>query len=271
MVLVQNILQWLDSWAPFRYAESWDNCGLQVGNPKAPVNRVLVALDPGTASLSEARNLGCECIVTHHPLVLQPVRTIRTDSWPGSLIAQCIVCGINVIAVHTNVDVARDGTNAQLMRLLGLELIGPLEAEPGFSADELYLGMGVVGRLPRALAVRTFAAELKRLLGGVEVRITGDLGEKVETVAICSGSGGSLIGKVLASGADVFVTGDMKYHDGRLAEESGIAVIDIGHFASEILVLEPMAAFLRTTAAHERAEVEVFTARSEKDPFQVIA
>jgi dinuclear metal center YbgI/SA1388 family protein len=176
-----------------------------------------------------------------------------------------------VIAAHTNVDVARDGTNAQLLRLLGLELIGPLESESRFSADESYLGMGLVGRLPRALSLETFTSELKPLLGGAEVRITGDLRGKIEKVAICSGSGGSLMGKVLASGADVFVTGDMKYHDGRLAEESGIAVIDIGHFASEILVLEPMAAFLRTKAAGEGAEVEVFTASSEKDPFQVIA
>ena len=98
---------------------SWDNCGLQVGDPQSPVTRVLVALDPASSVLGEARGLGCQCVVTHHPLLLRPINSVRTDSWPGSIIRQALLSGISIIAAHTNLDAARQGTNAQLRELAG--------------------------------------------------------------------------------------------------------------------------------------------------------
>jgi putative NIF3 family GTP cyclohydrolase 1 type 2 len=132
------------------------------------------------------------------------------------------------------------------------------------------MGIGLVGLLPREATLESLAAKLNGVLGGTVVRITGDLRKQITRVAVCTGSGGSLMGKVLASGAEVFVTGDLKYHDARFAEESGLAVIDIGHFASEKLVLEPFGDFLRSRAKSEGAELEVFVSKSETDPFQVI-
>ena len=123
----------------------------------------------------------------------------------------------------------------------------------------------------REATLESLAATLNGVLGGTVVRITGDLRKRITRVAVCAGSGGSLMGKVLAAGAEVFITGDMKYHDARFAEESGLAVIDIGHFASEKLVLEPFGDFLRSKAKSEAAELEVFVSKSEKDPFKVIA
>jgi dinuclear metal center YbgI/SA1388 family protein len=271
MVRIKDIFEWIDSWAPFRYAESWDNCGLQVGNPQSPVTRVLVALDPASSVLREAKELGCQCVVTHHPLLLQPINSVRTDSWPGSIVGQALMSGISIIAAHTNLDAARHGTNVQLKDLLGLGGIGPLDAETAHCGDEQYLGIGLVGLLPCEATLESLAARLNGVLGGTVVRVTGDLRKPVTRVAVCTGSGGSLMGKVLASGAEVFITGDLKYHDARLAEESGLAVIDIGHFASEKLVLEPFGDFLRSKAKSEGAELEVFVSRSEIDPFKVIA
>ena len=128
MVRIKDILQWIDSWAPFRYAQSWDNCGIQVGNPQSPVTRVLVALDPASSVLREAQGLECQCLVTHHPLLLRPINSVRTDSWPGSVIGHALISGIGIIAAHTNLDAAREGTNARLKELLGLEAAGPLDA-----------------------------------------------------------------------------------------------------------------------------------------------
>jgi len=271
MVRIKDIFQWIDSWAPFRYAESWDNCGLQVGNPESSVTRVLVALDPASCVLREAQELGSQCVVTHHPLLLRPINSVRTDSWPGSIISQALLSGISIIAAHTNLDAAPQGTNVQLKDLLEIDVIGPLDAGAVSCGGEQYLGIGLVGLLPRQATLESLAARLNRALGGTVVRITGDLRKQITRVAVCTGSGGSLMEKVLASGAEVFVTGDLKYHDARFAEESGLAVIDIGHFASEKLVLEPFGDFLRSKAKSEGAELEVFVSKSETDPFQVIA
>ncbi len=271
MVRVKDILGWIDSWAPFRFAESWDNCGLQVGNLESSVARLLVALDPSTCVLAEAGDLGCQCLVTHHPLLLHPLSSIRTDCWPGSIVGRAVVSGISIIAAHTNLDAARHGTNAQLVELLGLEVTGPLDAEPSLCGDDRYGGMGLVGVLPGEATPESLAAALSAALGGASVRIAGDWKKKVRSVAVCAGSGGSLIGKAIASGAGLFVTGDLKYHDARFAEENGIVVIDIGHFASEKPVLSPLGDFLRSKAESEAAELEVFVSKSETDPFRSVA
>lgn len=271
MVRIKDIFQWIDCWAPFRYAQSWDNCGIQVGDPDSAVTGVLVALDPALSVLREAQELECQCVVTHHPLLLKPLNSVRTDQWPGSVIRQALIAGINIIAAHTNLDVARQGTNARLMELLALDAAAPLEAEPAFCGDQRYAGVGLVGLLPRNATLESLAATLNEVLGPTVVRIAGgNLQKQFSRVAVCTGSGGSLMEKVLASGAEVFITGDLKYHDARLAEESGLAVIDIGHFASEKLVLGPFADFLRSKAKSEAAELGVFVSKSEADPFTLV-
>ncbi len=270
MVRVKDILGWIDSWAPFRFAESWDNCGLQVGNPGSEVARLLVALDPSTTVLAEACDLGCQCVVTHHPLLLHPLKSIRTDSWPGSIIGRALISGISLIAAHTNLDAARIGTNAQLVELLGLTPTGPLEARSALCDDPDYGGMGLVGMLPGETTSAALAACLKVSLGGALVRIAGDVQKKVKKVALCSGSGGGLVEKALAAGAELYITGDLKYHEARLAEEHGLVVMDIGHFASEKPVLGPLGDFLRSRAQSEAMELEVFVSKSETDPFSSV-
>ena len=132
-------------------------------------------------------------------------------------------------------------------------------------------GWDLSGCCEREATLESLAGKLNQVLGGAVVRITGDPQKRITRVAVCTGSGGSMIEKVLAAGAEVFITGDMKYHEARLAEESGLALIDIGHFASEKLVLEPFGDFLRSRAQSEGSELEVFVSKSEKDPFTVIA
>ncbi|MGC8493240.1 MAG: Nif3-like dinuclear metal center hexameric protein [Syntrophobacteraceae bacterium] len=271
VVRIKDILGWIDSWAPFRFAEAWDNCGLQVGEPESEVSRLLVALDPLSAVLTEAGNLGCQCVVTHHPLLLRPVNSIRTDCFPGSIVGLALRSGINIIVAHTNLDAARSGTNAQLVEMLDLEVTGPLEAESSFLEDSRYWGMGLIGLLRKETTACSLAAFLGTALGGASVRIAGDREKRVRRVAVCSGSGGSLLTKVVASGAEAYITGDLKYHDARFAEEAGIVVIDIGHFASERPVLGPLSDFLRSRARSEAKDLEVFVSTSETDPLGCVA
>ena len=271
MVRIKEILQWIDSWAPFKYAESWDNSGLQVGSPKSPVEKVLVALDPTSLVIAEAREIKCQCVVTHHPLLMQSINSVRSDKWPGAVISEALVSGIGIIAAHTNLDAARGGTNAQFVKLLKLEAVEPLDPVAEFSGEGQYLGLGVVGLLPGEETVKSLSARVSELLGRPAVRVCGDMQRRVKKVGVCTGSGASLIGKVLRAEAEAFITGDLKYHDARLAEERGLVIIDVGHFASERIVLEPIADFLRTRAESEGARLEVFISKSEKDPFNIIA
>lgn len=271
MVQVKHILQWIDSLAPFRFAESWDNCGLQVGDPDAPVGRILVALDPGSGVIEEAERLGCQCIVTHHPLLFQPIKTIRTDSWPGNIIARALNAKINLIAAHTNLDAAREGTNAQLIQLLELTGTEALELQTSPSGDDRYAGIGMTGDLPAPLSLGSLAARLRKALPETGIRVVGNPEKMLRRAAVCSGSGASLIGRVLSAGADVFITGDIKYHDAKLAEETGLALIDIGHFASEKLILAPLAGHLRACAHSGKDELEIFVAKSERDPFRTLS
>jgi len=268
MAQIKHILQWIDSWAPFRFAESWDNCGLQIGDPESSVTRIMVAMDPGSSVLDETRDLGCECLITHHPLFFKPVNAVLTNTWPGTIIVKALASGINIIAAHTNLDAARDGTNAQLLRLLGMDSVEPLEPTP--ITDELYAGIGSIGHLPHPLSLQSLVAKLRSGLGNAPVRVVGDAAMPISRIAVCAGSGGSLLGNVLAAGADAFVTGDMKYHDGKLAEENGLALIDIGHFASERLILEPLSALLKAKSGAEQFSIEVYISKSERDPFRVV-
>ena len=267
VVLVREILDWLDDFAPFRYAASWDQCGLQVGDPEAPVERLLVALDPSSATLQEARELSCQCLVTHHPLLFQPLRAVRADLFPGKLVMAAVLAGIHLIAAHTNVDAARDGTNEVLGARLSVTGMEPLEGDATVMGEDRYGGMGRVGMLPRVMTFAELVAKAGDALGGIAIKAVGDVARRVERVALCSGSGGSLMEQAVKAGVDVFITGDIKYHDAQRAIEAGLALIDVGHFASEQIVVRPLAAFLRAQAVARRVTVEVLEARVEKDPF----
>lgn len=267
MVRVRDILAWLDGFAPFRYAAPWDQCGLQVGDPDAPVTRLMVALDPSSATIEEARSLACQCLVSHHPLLFQPLKTVRTDHFPGNLVITALVGGLHLIAAHTNLDAARDGTNTVLSERLSLTQLEPLERDPAREGEERYGGMGRVGLLPRAMTLAELAAKTRDALGAVAVRAVGDETRRVVRVALCSGSGGSLLEQAFKAGADVFVTGDIKYHDAQRAVEAGLALIDVGHFASEQLIVRPLAAFLQRQAALHRKALQILEATVEQDPF----
>lgn len=269
MILVMDILHWLGEYAPFRYAAKWDQCGLQVGDPKGQVDRILVALDPLSAVLREAEERDCQCVVTHHPLIFQPLKSVRGDEYPGSLVLRAARSRLHVIAAHTNLDAAREGTNEHLARLFSLSAMEPLEADPGFQGETLYGGMGRIGSLASPTTLGELVAKAADVLGHSGLRVVGDAGGLVHRVAVCTGSGGSLMDLAIRAGCQAFITGDVKYHDAQRAIEAGLALIDVGHFASERLILEPLAAFLRSMAENRQASVQVVVAMSERDPFWV--
>lgn len=267
MITVSELIQWIDAYAPFRLAAQWDHCGLQVGSPAAEVSRVLVALDVSSRTLDEAIRLECQCVVTHHPLIFRPMQAVREDQYPGALVARAIRSCVSLIAAHTNLDIAREGTNDKLCALMGLVSLSPLDPEGVREGDSGQLGLGRVGELPESLSLAALARELQRVLGDSKVRVVGSPERPIRRVAVCTGSGGSLLEVALASGVDAFVTGDLKYHEAQRAQEENLSLIDVGHFASEHLIVHPLTVYLAERSKALDRKLEVLESTEERDPF----
>jgi dinuclear metal center YbgI/SA1388 family protein len=241
-------------------AEGWDAVGLVCGDPAETVHSVLFAVDPTTAVVDEAVAAGVDLLVTHHPLLLTPVHGVPATDPKGRLVHRLIRAGSGLFVAHTNADrAAGHGVSDALAAALGLVGTEPLEpVAPG-------VGLGRVGVLPEAVSLREFgervAAALPDTPGGV--RVAGDPDRLVRTIAVCGGSGGSLLPAAASAGADVFLTSDLKHHlVSEALEEPGPALCDVAHYATERPWL-PVAADLLRGDLGNRITVEVSAARTD--------
>jgi dinuclear metal center YbgI/SA1388 family protein len=263
-VPLREVIAALDARYDPALAESWDAVGLVCGDPDEPVGRVLFAVDPTTAVVDEGIAGGADLLVTHHPLLLTPVHGVPADDPRGRLVHRLIRAGAALFVAHTNADRAPgSGVNAALADALGLTGAVPLEP----AGDDPGAGLGRVGELPEAMTLRAFAARVAAVLpetvGGV--RAAGDPDRVVRRVAVCGGSGGSLLDAAAAAGADVFLTSDLKHHPVSDAmEATGPALCDVAHFASEWPWLPVAADVLHRDLS---GRVEVAVSRRRTDPW----
>ena len=368
---LSDILGIINKIAPQTLAEAWDAVGLQVGDPAAPVSRIMTALDPGAPAIDAAIASHCQLLVTHHPFIFKPLPRLSAADPVTALIFRAIRNNLAVISLHTNYDSAEGGLNDLLAQRIGVTSCEPLaesvredliklvafvpkgfeeqvmtalfrfsgfignyrdcsfrvegagtflplpgakpfqgeegrrecadesrievllraadigkatEAlkaahpyeEPAFDLYPLLnkgkgFGLGRIGVLAEPTPLAEYAATIRDCLGTGLVRYVGAAALPVRTVALCSGSGASLMQTAKRRGADVLVTGDVKYHDARTAEELGLALIDAGHFGTEIIAAEGLATKLTTECFHRRYEVEVLRCCDERDPFQIVS
>lgn len=266
MVTVQTIADILERIAPRRYAEEWDNPGLLVGRPDAEVRNIVVCLDVSADVIRQAVHEQADLIVSHHPLLFHGQKAVRTDAPTGRLIALLIKHDIASFAAHTNLDIAAGGVNDVLASRIGLTTIEPFIPVPGSDG----LSMGRMGRLASPMGLEDFAKQVKAALPVTAIRYVKAADRRVERVALCSGSGAEFIGQAAAMGADVYVTGDVKYHDAQLAMGLGLDVIDAGHFGTEFPVVPVLAERLRAELAADGLDVPVFEDTQSQDFFQTI-
>jgi dinuclear metal center YbgI/SA1388 family protein len=232
-VPLADVLAALDARYDPALAEPWDAVGLVCGDPAEPVRRVLFAVDPTSDVVDEALEIGADLLVTHHPLLLTPVHGVPADDPKGRLVHRLVRGGAALFVAHTNADrAAVFGVNDALAGALGL--IDGVPLLP--AATDPRAGLGRVGRLDEEITLRAFAERVAGVLpvtaGGV--RVAGDPDRPVRTVAVCGGSGGSLVGAAAAAGADVFLTSDLKHHAvSEALESNGPTLCDVAHFASE--------------------------------------
>jgi len=252
---IADVIRQLEQLAPPDTAEPWDNVGLQVGDPAAPLSVLLVCLEVTDEVVAEAEKEGAGLIVAHHPLVFRPLAAITTDRPLGRLLTRLLCAGIGVYAAHTNLDAAPEvGTAAVLGRLLELRGGRPLLGEEP--------GLGLVGEVAETTTVAALAERVGELLAPARLTVVG--GGAVRTVALMPGSGGDAVVPAAAAGADVLVCGDLKHHDALEARGLGLAVIDAGHYATERPVVASLAEELRRRLG---PDVRVIESGVNTDPF----
>ena len=268
MLRCQLIMNALERIAPRRLAEDWDNPGLLVGSFAQRVERILIALDVDDAVTQEAIDRRADMIVAHHPAIFRGMKQLRTDLPLGKRLATLLTHGIAVAAAHTNLDVARGGVNDVLAERLGLEKLSSFVITA--QEDGVTESLGRIGTLPAPASIEDFARMVKARLGISHVRLAAAAARPVRRVAVCGGAGADFIDDAVRRGADVYVTGDVKYHDAQRAVEQGLHIIDAGHYGTESPVLPVLAAALRTELAPERDEIEIFVTNTQRDVFDVI-
>lgn len=272
--MVSDLIEILESLAPVRLAAKWDNVGLQVGDCGWKVRQVHIALDPLPSVVATACSQGADALITHHPLIFQALQRVDFDTPVGAVIKDAAAHKLSVISVHTNLDSARDGLNDLLARRLGLErcsvlVPAPIECGHGDGQTGVGEGFGRVGQLQRPSNLKQLIPMVKERMQVASLRVVGTPDMAVDRVAICSGSGGGLLQAFLESDAQVYITGDLKYHDARTIESAGRGALDIGHFASEHIVVPWLARRLTSVMAQQDFAVEVNACLLENDPFIV--
>lgn len=329
---LKSLFSHLESIAPLELAESWDNCGLLIGDDNQRVGTILLALELTPAVLDEATRCGAGLVITHHPVLMKPVKKLLTSpSSETALATEALRRGIQVYCAHTNIDIAWGGLNDYLCQLLHIKVQSPLVME---NVDELYkvivclprdedalesisqamykagagvlgpfthrafisegratyknlddhrakmneecsefrleatvhvndvenvtnaiymthpyhtppidliplktgrasVGLGRIGSFEQPKTLPELVEQLKKTLGLTHVSVANGGAEQISQVAVVTGSGGSLVKQASKAGADVYITGDLKYHDAIWAIENGLTVIDCGHFGTE--------------------------------------
>jgi len=270
---VADIIEVMGAIAPTRLAEAWDNVGLQVGQKDWPVKKIWIALDPSPDVVSAACQKNIDLLITHHPLIFKPLRSIDFNSATGNSIRLAAQNQLALFAAHTNFDSAAGGLNDTLAQRIGLANLKTLD-KSGDSGDIYPLqatnkewGLGRIGELAKSQDLRSFALDIKKTLGLASVKVAGDLSLTITRAAVCTGSGSSLMKVFLASGAQAFISGDLHYHDAKEVQTAKRGLIDIGHFASEHLIIEVLAQRLSRLLTDKDFNVTVAAYRLEKDPF----
>jgi len=267
MSILRDVVSVIEDVAPPELAAEWDNSGLQLGNPNSRITKVLVALDPLPAVIREAASLGCGLLVCHHPLFFRNVRRLDLSFGTGAAVDVAVRGGVAVYSAHTSLDRVSGGVNDALAKLVGIKVSGPIEPMPGRPGTA---GFGRVGKLARPRRICDIAATLKSATGAGAFRLTGDGDRVVKTVAVCGGSGAELIHAAFKAGAELFVTGDVKYHDALRADELGLAALDMGHYWSERVVLAPLADTLASAFKKKKWKISVAVSRAQSEPWNIV-
>jgi len=227
---IKQVTSFLESIAPLEYQESYDNCGLIIGDSKSEVKGALITLDCTEAIIDEAIATGCNLVIAHHPIIFSGLKKLNGSNYIERTVIKAIKNDIAIYAIHTNLDNVHNGVSAKIAEKLGLENCKILAPKQELNTD--LVGSGITGELNEAVDAVGFLKNLKLTMQTDCVRHTPLVSKTIKTVAVCGGSGSFLLKNAIAAKADIFITADFKYHEFFDAENT-IIIADIGHYESE--------------------------------------
>lgn len=240
-VKAKYIIDLMEQLAPIDLAEYWDNPGLMVGSREADINKILFALDCSEAVIDEAININANMIITHHPMIFKGIKSIDYNTPLGKKIIKAIKNNIVIYAAHTNLDIAEGGTNTVLSELIGLSNIAPLLK----LENNQYIGKcGDV----QPVSFKDFINFFKNKIKADYLNINGNQNRIIKRVGLCTGSAASAeyILAAKANNCDLYITGDVGYHDAQIAEENDICIIDGTHYLTEVIVIHRLCEYIQS-------------------------
>jgi len=259
MPTIAEVRDFLERFAPARLAEDWDNVGLLVGDPKAGADRVMTCLTVTPETVEEAIAEKADLIVSHHPSPFRPLKRITTDSVSSKMIWDLIRAGVSIYSPHTGFDSAICGINQLLGERLGVVEMKPIKPIVNDPED---LGAGRIGKLQAAKELNDFVSQIKQDFDLTNVQFVGQPDQKVSRIAVACGSGGSFLSAAIARGCDTFVTGETTFHTALEAKANGVALVLLGHYASERFAVENLAKVIQ----NDFAGMKVWASQQECDP-----
>lgn len=252
-----------NSIAPEALAEDWDHSGIQLNVGKV-ISKILVSLEITGEVIDEAIENKAELIVTHHPLIFHELYKIDTNNFTGNLIIRLIQSNISVYSMHTSFDSVTDGNNDFLAKLLNLNDIRTLNS---YKLDEIGR-MGRIGSLAEPKSLTDMISDVKTALGiKSPIHYVGNPKTIIYKVALCTGSGASLIAYASEIGCDLLITGDVNYHEAQFAKGIGLSIIDAGHYHTEKIFIRNVANQLKNKLENK---VEILESQVDQNPFLVI-
>ena len=246
----------LDKLLQIELQEGWDNSGLLLGFNK-DIKKILITLDVTGKVVEEGIREGVDLILSHHPLIFSPIRSLDENNGENAVILKLIENKISVYSSHTDVDAMPGGINDYIGELLDLESYSLLMDGDAFTR---------VGYLKESLSLEGFIEYLvdKLSLNRKSIKyVPGKNTDAIKKIAWCSGSGTEFMMNAYLQGVDCFITGDIKYHQGRSAEELGLNLIDFTHYGSEIIYID----LIHRLLEDKLAGVELIKSKENNDPF----
>lgn len=266
-VKCNDIINIMEEYANSSLAEDWDNVGLMLGDENQNINKILVALDIDDKIIDEAIEKKCDMIITHHPFIFKGVKSIKASDTLGSRIIKLIKNNICVFSAHTNLDITVNGTNDTFAKLLNLQKIGNL-----FEKDNSSVGLGRVGELEQSIPFSELIEKVKKVLNLNNLVVSGELDKLVKKVGICTGAGGDIdfMLQAISKGCNVYITGDIKYHNSQVANDLGLYLIDATHYASEAIIIPVICNYINSCARKLNMQVECIASTIDGQTLNII-
>ncbi len=261
---VHGISDFLDQFAPLTTAETWDNVGLLLGNGSRTVDTIMtcLTLTPDVATEAIEKNVGL--IVTHHPILFRAVQRLTTETSEGQMLLQLAENCISVYSPHTAFDSAACGINQQWCDLLKLQCLRSLRPFGEEDSPQEVAGAGRYGDLPDSVSLGQLMQQVKSICSVKHLQYVGDLNANIRRVGVACGAAAEFMREAALLDCDVLITGEARFHACLEAQEKQIALIIVGHYASERFACERLAVILQTQFPDLNAQAS----QIEHDPVQ---